>query len=866
MPDTKTAGSIKDIPKREPGILVGVEWKKKPRLQFSESEQNSIKELVRKLKLRETAARREQIIRVWEKRLFDRGFQHILIQRNGGWGLPAQGTGYGYGEENSKTVYELNIYNSYGQILIGALTREVPTVRFKPRAPDDDAGITAARSAEALKEAIVRRNKILTMLEDVTRYLYVDGLMVAHTYYMRDAQRFGYLPEPKDVVPEDEEKADEADRSEAEHAGADESDGEPVASEVAEGAEQSDESESGHDQDDGEDRGEGGEKTDEGETEETPGEEREEKQSNGSEVIEVDGALEWKLPIKKKSLCECGYAMRCKEIDTAKAKAKYPEVADKLTSSKGGPGGDDLDRLARVNVDQGMMNSYNTQDSESDETTECKCWIRPWQLIELDDTNRTAIIDKCPKGLYVTFCGETYCEAYDESMDAALTLLHALPGDGMNRAGLGDWLMPVQKALNNWMELANDYFVRGVPAKWMDNEMFDVEGLKEQINLVGDVHPFQREQGVTMEQVIWEETPPQFPEQMIAFINDFKGDLAQLLCGAFPALFGGDSTPTDSPVGTTMIQRDQALGRIGIPWRRLKEAVANIFMHAVSCLAENHEQPISVVGKVSVTVEMADLQGDMAAFPEVDENFPETQTQKANQVAKVIAEAATNPMLAEICDDPDNLESVRDAIGLEGWVIPALEDRDKQLGEIEVMLNSPPIPNPAIEKLEEEMTEIATAARAALAAGDQQKSQQLIMQGEQLEKQKATLPPLVSSESIDIRCDNHEVEAMTTLRFINSARGRSLKHGNDEERQSFENIRLHYIEHDDQAKKEKAEAQKPPPPKPPSISFKGPPLSPDAAAQSLAQAGIKADPQKIATDEATRLAAEHPQEQVPVPA
>jgi len=93
-----------------------------------------------------------------------------------------------------------------------------------------------------------------------------------------------------------------------------------------------------------------------------------------------------------------------------------------------------------------------------------------------------------------------------------------------------------------------------------------------------------------------------------------------------------------------------------------------------------------------------------------------------------------------------------------------------------------------------------------------------------------------------------------------------MKHGSDEERQSFENIRLHYIEHDDQAKKEKAEAQKPPPPKPPSISFKGPPLSPDAAAQSLAQAGIKADPQQIATDEATRLAAEHPQEQVPVPA
>jgi hypothetical protein len=849
MADTNTTLAEKDIPQREPGILVGVEWKKKEKLDFSKDEQTAIRELVRKLKLRETAARREQIIRVWEKRLFDRGFQHILIQRNGGWGLPAQGTGYGYGEENSKTTYELNVYNSYGEILIGALTREVPTVRFKPKSPDDDAGITAARSAEALKENVIRSNNILTMLEDITRYLYVDGMMVAHTYYCRDAQRFGFLPEPKGIVPEDaqeekeEEGENESEEKPGDESGADESERVAGAVENPEGSEETGEEES--------------------EGEEEPGEAR---TPNGHEVIECDGALEWKLPIKKKNLCECGYAMRTKEIDTAKAKAKYPDVANEITSSKGGPGGDDLDRLARVNVDQGMMNSYNTQDSESDETTETKCWIRPWQLIELGDQYRTSIMDKCPSGLYVTLCGDTFCEAYDESMDKCLTLLHARPGDGMNRAGLGDWLMPVQKALNGWYELANDYFLRGVPAKWMDNEMFDVEAVKEQINLVGDIHPFQREQGVTMDQVIWEETPPQFPEQMVQFINDFKGDLAQLLCGAFPALFGGDTTPTDSPVGTTMIQRDQALGRIGIPWRRLKEALANIFLHAVSCLAENHAQAIEVVGKVSVTVEIEDLQGDMMAIPDVDENFPETQTQKANQIAKVIAEAAQNPMLAKIIDDPDNLEFVRDAIGLEGWVIAELESRDKQLGEIEVMLKAPPIPNPAIKQGQMQLKQIALAARQALAVGNQQGAQELIAKGEALQKQIDALPPKVSSESIDPRVDNNEVEAMTSLRFLNSPRGRAMKHGSGEEQQSYENIRLHYIEHDDEDKKQKAALAPKPVPKPPSISFKGPALSPDAAAQSLAQAGINADPAKIAQDEATRLAAEHPQEQVPVPA
>jgi hypothetical protein len=856
MANEETDPKQPDVPDKEPGALVGVEWTRKGTVSLEDDEKKCIKDLLTKLFSRDSPPRREEIIRVWERRLFDRGFQHILPLRNGGWALPAQGTGYGYGEEGSKSNFETNIYASYGQIITAALTREVPNVRFKATRPHDDAGITAAQSAESLKIKITRTNTMLALLEDTCRFLWTDGRVIFETCYMKDAAKFGFAPEPEEVVPENEEKQNEADESEEEHAGEDHSSEQRATAGEPEGT-QDESGEATHADDNAE---AGSEES--GESEDT--EEAAEKEPNGQEVICAGGALEWKLPIRANNLCQCGYAIRSREIDQYCAKAKYPEAADDIKPAKGGPGGDDLDRLARLNVEQGMMDSYNTADSEANTVTEVKAWIRPWQLLELADAHRDSILKKFPAGMQVVFCGDTFCEARDESIEDHLTLLHALPGDGMHRPGLGDWLLPIQKVLNNWLELANDYFVRGVPATFMDNEMFDVEAIREQVNLVGETHPFQREPGVTKDQVWWQETPPQIPEQLMAFIQDFKGETPQLLCGAFPALFGGDTGSNDT-MGGIQLQRDQALGRLGLTWRRLKEAIASVMMQAVQCLAKNHDQPIFVTDKVSVTVEMADLKGDMYAYPEVDENFPETPTQKQNRIIEVIQDATTNPMLGTIVDDPDNLELVRDAVGLENFVIKQLESRDKQLGEIEIMLESGPIPNPAIGKLKQQIMQLTQQAAmetqdsAAVAAAGAQ-VQQLTQQAQQL--QQAT--PLVSSEPIDVECDDHEIEAATALRFINSPRGRAMRNGSEDERQSFANIRLHYLEHKKALADQQAANAPPPQNKPPSVSANVKDMTPDEAAQALAQAGIKSDPQNIATTRAAAEASKHPKEAVPV--
>ena len=806
IPDDQD-GQQGDAPDYPPGTLCGCQVHPTEPVDLTTDEISKIKSLVTKIAQRDMPARREQIIRIWEARLFDRGFQHLLPRRNGGWTLPAVGSGYGAGEKESRSIFEVNIYSSYRKIITSALTREVPTVRFEPDDPEDDAQITAAEAAEKLKKKIERDNKMLGLQAEVSRFLWTDGLSVYWTRYIRDGQRFGWEPNPPEVVPEDSSREPQGEP------GADQA-GSPQISDTSGTGENS----------------------------------QPQRIPRGREVISAHGTLEFKFPIKANCLAECDYADFQQEIPICVAKATYPKKAKLIKAASGGPGGDDIDRLARVNVLLGVEDNFITTDSTAYDVTEEITWFRPASFDDLDDDTRDSFRQKFPNGMCCIFMGQEFMEAYDESMDDALSVVFADAGDGVHRPGIGQPLVPVQKVLNNWIELANDYFIRGVPQKWMDSTMFNVEALKNQTNVPGGVRPFQAPtNGAQVDGTyVYEERAIQFPDNLILFIQDFKGDLAQLLSGAFPALFGGDTGSNDTGMGI-MMQRDQALGRIGLPWRNIKEAIACTMKQAVQCLARNHTGTIKLAGSEKVVVDMQDLKANFLCFPETSENFPESDTQRQNKLSLVVQDAATNPLFQQILDSPNNLELIKNGVGLEDLEIPMLESRDKQLGEIEVMLKSGPVPNPQIGQIEQQ---IAQLAQQTVQGGDAQAMAQL----PELEQQQQELPPLVSTVDIDPDFDDHAAEFATCSAWINSPRGRSMKNGTPEEQQSFENIRLHALEH----KKAMQAAQQPPQQKPPSVSMNLKDLPPTGASQAAAKAGLQVSPQEFVQQAAIEEATKHP--------
>lgn len=828
-----------EMPDLPIGTLVATEVSYREALEFSDPEINALRDLCRTVQTRDMPARREEVIRVWEHRLFDRGHQHLLPSYAGGaingWTLPAIGTGYGPGEAGPRSIFETNIYNSYMQIIVSALTREVPSPRFEPDDPDDDADITAAEKAEKSKQYFERTLKFKTLMAEMSRFLWTDGRAVFFTRYVKDGQRFGYEePEQeeleKETVPEDEEKIAEQERASDEGMPETEQDG-------IEGS---------------------------GEQSETAGEDNESQQPSGTReprgkvLTEIIGALESKFPIKEDCKANMPYAQIAREIDLQVARARYPEVADKIRAWQGGPGGDDIDRLARINTRLGVMDNYITTDSAAYDVTEQITWFRTCALLEVKVKDvRDSLIKKAGSdGLRVIFCGEQFCEGRSLSMDDQIELVHALPGDGVHRPGLGDWLVPIQKVLNNWMELADDYFIRGVPNKWMDNEMFNVAKMREQANMVGAVHPFDREPGVNMAEVIFEETPVQFPQFLWEFIQFFMNECPQLLCGAFPALFGGGDASATDTYGGMMVQRDQALGRIGLPWRAIKEAVACVFKQAIQCLALNQDDDLVMrEGEEAVRIQMQDLKGNFLAFPETDENFPESWTQRQNRMNLVLQDAGTNPLFQQILDSPDNLEVIKNTIGLEDLVIPMLEARDKQLGENVILLKGGPTPNPQLKVLQKQIAQGQALISQSMQQGVQP-DPQMAAQLQQLTQMAQQMPPMVSSVQVRY-ADDDATEAATCRKVLNSPRGRELANGDEDEQAAYQNLELHLQEHEAALKKKQANA----PPvgqKPVSRSIAIKDLPPKEAAQMATQAGLQATPQDFSSEEVAETVAKHP--------
>jgi hypothetical protein len=861
-----------------PGVLAPAEVNKQsPPLYFEDDEKNAIKALNKKIAQRDMPARREQIIRNWEAHLFDRQFQHLLPRQNGGWELPAIGSGYGRGEEEDRSQWEIDIYSSYRKIICAALTREVPGTRFEPSDPDSDRDITAASNSEKVKTKIERDNKMKELQGEAARLLWTDGLSVHLTRYVLDAQAFGYEPEPEGDVPEDEETG------EAEHAIGHGSGDDQESDEDSEGASSSagPEDETEEDEDESEDEGEGA-------SGEEPTKDFEkfdpDWQPRGRELITVAGALHWKLPIKAGCTKEMPWARYSNEVDLSTAKAMFPDIADKLQPSQSGSGsaddGDDLERLARINVMLGVEDNFITEDSTVYDITIQKFWYRPSALMEIQNTEvRKRIMAKCWRGLYVTMAGDNFCEGRNASMDDYIAVTFADAGDGVHRPGLGSPLIAPQKVLNTLAELAYDYFVHGVPMTYMDDEMFDVEAINDQDNIVGGVRPFEAVAGAQIEGVYWfREQPVPFPEQLLAYTQWIMDEVAQLMSGAYPALFGGDAS--NQGVGDALMQRDQALGRLGLPWRNIKETTAAVERQAVQSISLNSEGIIKLGGVEKIQVDTADLRGNILCFPDTDENIPESWTQKSNRFAMIITDAATNPFFQSLLDDPANLKLVKDMSGFKELNIPMLVSWEQQLGEIAILSETGPAPNPAYVQLEQQIAELTAQIKAAavqppIAGGipsveglpapppvaPPAPDPQLVAQLAQLTQQLQTMPPEISTYPIDIDNDDHDVHALTCLGLINSAKGRAMKNGTAKDQKAFANIVLHKKEHTTAAAAKKAAAQADAaagPQKPVALSANAKDLPPKEAAAVLQKAGIQSDPKDFAAQDTAEAVAKHP--------
>jgi hypothetical protein len=401
----------------------------------------------------------------------------------------------------------------------------------------------------------------------------------------------------------------------------------------------------------------------------------------------------------------------------------------------------------------------------------------------------------------------------------------------MHRNSLGKPGVPIQRKINNAVELMQQTLLNTIPVKWTHPTYVDLPALAQQKNLPGSYLKLAAiPPGGDMANDFYVEEQLQPPAVLLEWIRELRDAFYQLMTGAYPALTGaGDLGGNDTAQGIAT-ERDAAMGRLGAIWRNMKEGYASIMKNAVICVRENREGVVSanVPGRGgvmrSISVDTADLRGEVNCFPETEEAFPESWVQRRGVLMSLLS--SPDPMIEKTANLAENLVVIKEVIGVENFYIPQIVSRNKQLAEIDEMIDGEAEPNPALDQIDEQVIQLSAAVKAN--PTDQESMAQLAQLGQQAQ----SLPDMISSVGVQ-KYDDDQTELETCIMFMQSEEGQQLRKKNPK---GFENIELHADEHAAAMKQKAAQQPAMPPQKP---------ISKSVSAGDLLKAGLVQDAQQL---------------------
>lgn len=743
--------------------------------QLPERLQEALRRLVFQYSYESEATRRQEIRRIKHAHQFWRGLQYSWwSERDQNWHLPFEQKLLDNSslEDLPRYEYVTNIYQAFGLSLISVLSQDVPRVRFFPASAQAEEDVAAAKAATEVASLVERNNRVGNLIVEEAFNLWTDGKVGAYVRYVVDGQRFGFHPETeigaKELKVGDDVYVCPECGAETAAVVADGNESASKRDSSGKSRSQNDSaSESGPQSEPAACAGCGAVLTEENfvaaESITVPSAQTRLRVPNGQEVITIVGGLELKTPPWANDMGEYPYLQWNMEVHQARLRAAYPHAAEKI-----GPpvatGGQEYERLARLAQSQGGPLTEGG-DYNLNLITFQRTWLRPWAFFALEDKSlRDELLQLFPDGAYVAFAGEAYCESRSESMDDHWRVLHALPGDGSSgRPALGDALISVQERFNALSNLQMETYEYGIPSIYADSEVLDFDALQNQTAEPGAHYPARAKPGQSLAAGFFQPAPAEIPPDLAQHAAALMGPVAQFLTGAFPALFGGAMANNDTASGYAMA-RDQAMGRIGLVWRRMKFFHADVMSLAVDCFRKNRPTDVEVTllgaGSAfeSKWIRLADLKGSLFSYPETDEQYPTLWAQQRAVLLQLMS--SPEPQIQAMLSNPENLALVKRLIGLEELIIPDEESRTKQYREIAQLVAEMPV-----------------------AKRDDASGVELM------------LPSIVPDEF----ADNHAVELDVCLRWFSSDAGQVAK---IESPAGYANVRAHALFHRDYLRKQ----------------------------------------------------------------
>ena len=581
-------------------------------------------------------------------------------------------------DDSSRFDFTTNIYRAFGWTLVSVLGQKLPTTRWLPVNWQDENDVIAAKEAGKVTPIIERNNRTNLLNMRVAYLLYNHGICGGYTRYVEDGERFGYKDE--DQIENLQIKIQDG-GVECPYCNEFSPTDGPVPNCPTCGAGGLTEAEYV-----------------EPEMAEAPMITGTVETERGQEVISIHGGLELKLPPWEPNEELFPYVGLENEVHRSKLKSRFGKRAEALEGAAGDPY-DAYGRYARLALTEPAHVSLGSyQQTNQNLITLKQWWFKPssLEMIEKDD-ERKSLQELFPKGVAIVFTPnqEHLLSARAEDMNDRWSFCHALDGSGTYTPSLGKSTISVQKRTNVLYNFVMEWVENAAAGQgtFVNSGYVDIDALKNQRRRPGRIYPLKIPMNMGMSNVIWESRPGAISGEIFTHMSQLER-MGQTLSGAVPTVSGG--TEQSLKPTTYLADREQALGKLFVPWTNMREFWAKVFGHGVKefVINRSEDEHYAVLGRSGEyegkAVSIENLQnGEFLAYPETNENFPALWHQLQATFMRLME--SQDPFVQRILGHSKNIPFSQAMLGLPDMYVPGEDDRAKQDKEIALLLQDQPI-------------------------------------------------------------------------------------------------------------------------------------------------------------------------------
>lgn len=395
-------------------------------------------------------------------------------------------------------------------------------------------------------------------------------------------------------------------------------------------------------------------------------------------VIEIYGMANVRIPHFIRTQKECGYLILETESDKEYAK----DVANKDIGASSNTY--ESGRWARLDADFDWEHANEI-------TSWRRVWFRPWQFQMATNEETTKKLKKLfPNGCYFLMMNDMFIECDNESMDEHWVISQSPLSNHIHAEPLGLPIKAVQDMRSELIILQLQAMEYGIPETFADPQVLDFNSYNKTEARPGQVYQVkQAPTGRPLESAFATLKTAVYPREAEEFKKALDAD-GQFVLGDFPSIYGGAQTAGSKTYAEYSASQARALQRLSISWKIFSVFWAGVTEKATRIFINEMREDEKFVKKsgnswVNIWIRRSDLLGKIGSVePEPNAGFPMSFAQKKDALIKLME--LKDPAVVAVITHPENAGTVSRYMGFPELYIPGEDDRNKQLNEIQEML------------------------------------------------------------------------------------------------------------------------------------------------------------------------------------